>query len=91
MREREVEKFLYEVVTKSHQGLCLKLKDYVGIPDRLVVLPNGHIFFVEVKQPEGRVSKEQEFIHQWLHSMKQRLYVVKTKSEVQEMIWKELK
>lgn len=33
----------------------------VGIPDRLVVLPGGHVLFAELKAPLGRLSKMQKY------------------------------
>lgn len=37
------------------RGLCVKLDPtgLVGIPDRLVMLPGGVLFFVELKRPKG--------------------------------------
>jgi hypothetical protein len=37
--------------------MCIKLSPvgYVGIPDRLVLMPGGRIAFVEVKKPKGGV------------------------------------
>ena len=52
--EAKVEAYLGEQV-KSLGGLCIKLNPlwYVGIPDRLVILPGGRIGFVELKRPKG--------------------------------------
>jgi hypothetical protein len=54
VREESVESYLRSRV-KDAGGLCVKLNPagYVGIPDRLVVLPGGYIVFVEVKKPKG--------------------------------------
>jgi hypothetical protein len=42
---------------EARGGHCLKLSPrwYVGIPDRLVLLPGGVIVFVELKRPRGGV------------------------------------
>ena len=61
VREASVETYLRSRVTDAG-GLCIKLSPagYVGIPDRLVVLPGGWICFVEVKKPRGgRIGKMQ--------------------------------
>lgn len=56
VREASVETYLRDQV-KAAGGLCVKLNPtgYVGIPDRLVVLPGGWIAFCEVKKPKGGV------------------------------------
>lgn len=56
IREASVETYLRDQV-KAEGGLCIKLSPagYVGIPDRLVVLPGGWIAFAEVKKPKGGV------------------------------------
>lgn len=55
MREKAIEKCLTEAVKKV-DGLSLKLvsPSMVGIPDRLVLLPNGKLGFVEVKAPQKK-------------------------------------
>lgn len=52
MREREVELKLRHA-TAERGGLCLKFTpgNWVGAPDRLVLLPGGKVGFVEVKAP----------------------------------------
>lgn len=55
MREAEVEQKLREA-TKQAGGRAYKFTSpgNSGVPDRLVVLPGGHIGFVEVKRPGER-------------------------------------
>ena len=50
MKEKLIETALVKAVKKKG-GLCLKLvsPSFVGIPDRLVLMPYGKIGFVEVK------------------------------------------
>lgn len=57
MREKVVEEALLKAV-KCRGGLALKLTSpsWVGIPDRLVLLPQGRLGFVEVKAP-GKVPR----------------------------------
>lgn len=57
MREKVVEEALVKAV-KCRGGLALKLtsSSWVGIPDRLVLLPQGSLGFVEVKAP-GKVPR----------------------------------
>ena len=46
--EKYVEKKLVEYVN-SKNGECIKLVDRIGRPDRVCLLPDGKIIFVEVK------------------------------------------
>lgn len=52
MREKEIEQSLRRAVLKRG-GLCLKFisPGWSGAPDRLVLLPEGRLGFVEVKAP----------------------------------------
>lgn len=46
---------------RSAGGLCIKLPAnlYRGIPDRLVLLPGGRVYFVELKTEKGKPSVHQ--------------------------------
>ena len=49
---------------KQHGGLCLKwvCPGWVGVPDRIVLLPKGRVVFVELKRPKGgRLSRMQKW------------------------------
>ena len=52
MRERDIEGRLVKAV-KAEGGMCPKLisPGTDGMPDRMVLLPEAHIGFVEVKAP----------------------------------------
>ncbi len=52
MREKQTEQHLVKAV-KAIGGICPKLVSpgTDGMPDRMVLLPGGHIGFVEVKAP----------------------------------------
>ena len=69
--ESKVEEDLKKAV-KAAKGLCIKLPAilYIGIPDRLVLLPGGRMFFVELKRAKkGRVSAMQDRFRETLCSM----------------------
>ena len=63
MTEKTLERKLKTGVEKLG-GLCLKLTTpgFTGIPDRLVLLPGGKVWFVEVKKPGGKLSPRQEIV-----------------------------
>ena len=61
--EKDIEAKLRQTVER-HGGLCLKwvCPGWVGVPDRIVLLPGGRIRFVELKRPKGgKVGKLQEW------------------------------
>ena len=53
MRESTVEKHL-RVAVQKRGGLCWKFRSSVsGVPDRVILMPEGGIAFCEVKRPGG--------------------------------------
>lgn len=69
--EKEIEKKLREKV-EALGGRCLKwvCPGWRGVPDRLVLLPGGRVFFVETKRPKGgKLSALQLKWHEWLTAL----------------------
>lgn len=62
MLERDIEKWLGEKV-KELGGIFYKWVSpgNDGVPDRIVILPGGRIYFVELKTKNGRLSPIQEY------------------------------
>lgn len=59
--EKEIEGRLVNAV-RNRGGLCLKwvCPGWSGVPDRIILMPGGRIFFAELKRPRGgRVSTRQ--------------------------------
>ena len=56
LKEADIELKLRTMV-ESYGGRCLKwvCPGWAGVPDRIVLLPGGKIFFVETKRPRGGV------------------------------------
>lgn len=78
--EKDIEKALGRMVGR-HGGLCMKwvCPGWVGVPDRIILLPGGQVMFAELKRPTGgSVSKPQKwwaeklsrlgFIHVWIRN-----------------------
>lgn len=86
MRETKVEDHLYER-TEALGGFCLKLNAlwYVGIPDRLLLLPGGVVLFVETKTKGGRVSGKQDWWHRRLRALGFRVEIPWTIEQVDEI------
>lgn len=77
MREKQIEsKLVIEV--KKIGGIAPKLVSpgFDGMPDRLVLLPDGHIAFVELKAPGKKPRLLQLARHRLLRSLGFRVYVI---------------
>lgn len=88
MREREVESYLRRRV-EALGGECVKFipDDMPGYPDRIVMLPGGVLVWAETKKPKGgRVSKLQKLRHEQLRALGQRVVVVWTKEQADELV-----
>ena len=61
--EKDLESRLVSIV-KARGGVCLKwvCPGWAGVPDRIVLLPGGRIYFIELKRPkDGRLSERQKW------------------------------
>jgi len=63
MSEKQIEARLMQGV-KARGGLCLKFVSpgRPGVPDRIVITPDGRVYFVEIKTEIGRLAKIQRWI-----------------------------
>lgn len=77
MLEKNLEKKLFEKI-KNLKGLIYKFNSQSnnGVPDRLIILPNGKVYFVELKRPSGILSELQKYQIKRLKSMKQNVCVI---------------
>lgn len=64
MKEKTVENALKRE-TVMRKGVCIKLLPFafIGLPDRLLLIPWGRFYLVETKSIFGVVSKIQEKVH----------------------------
>ena len=77
MREKTVEQKLVRAV-KAAGGICPKwvAPGFDGMPDRIVLLPDGRMGFVEVKAPGKKARPLQKSRHELLRSLGFRVYVL---------------
>ncbi len=69
MNEAALERLFQERVRRAG-GIALKLAPtHVGMPDRLVLLPSGRSYLVELKTETGRLSDVQRHFHARLARM----------------------
>jgi len=87
MREKSIENY-FKTKVNNLGWLCFKLATpgTAGIPDRLVILPKGTIWFVELKQPKGRLEKIQKHIIKTLDTYECNTAVLKDKGDVDRWI-----
>ena len=60
MLEKEIERRMVQTV-RERGGLCYKFvsPSNPGVPDRIIITPNGRVVFVELKTETGRLAKIQ--------------------------------
>lgn len=68
--EKRNEKKLRETCKKLG-GIAVKLYSLslTGLPDRMVLMPGGRIWFVELKSERGKLSAMQNFVHRFLRNL----------------------
>ena len=87
MLEKTIEMQLVKAV-RNEGGLALKFisPGFDGMPDRLLLLPDGKMAFVEVKAPGKKPRALQEARHGMLRHLGFRVYVVDAIGKIQEII-----
>ncbi len=87
MRERDIEGKLVELVEKKYRGKCLKFNpdNAKGMPDRLLLLPYGITFWVELKTDDGVLSEAQLYQHRKLDLLGHKVYVIHNAYELHQL------
>jgi Holliday junction resolvase-like predicted endonuclease len=70
-------KKIKQLEEQGYYVIKLLVTNKPGIPDLIAIPPNADILFVEVKKPDGKLSKLQEFRKQELESHGIRVEVFK--------------
>lgn len=83
MREKIIEQKLVTAV-KKHGGICPKFVSpgFDGMPDRLVLLPNGKFAFVEVKAPGEKPRPLQLARHRLLSRLGFQVYILDSEEQI---------
>ena len=83
MREKIIEKKLVQAV-KTSGGIAPKFVSpgFDGMPDRIVLLPGGHIGFVEVKAPGEKPRPLQLSRHGLLRRLGFKVYVLDEEQQI---------
>lgn len=87
--EKAIERYLVKCVT-TIGGLCLKYSNpnVTGYPDRLVLLPCGFLFWVELKSKGKRPTDIQRLRHQELKALGHTVFVADSKEQVDRILGK---
>ena len=87
MIEKDIEKYLVRQV-KQMGGLALKFvsPSMAGVPDRIVMIPKGMIYFAELKRPNGKPRKLQTAVHRLFEKLGFHVYVIDTKDKVDKLL-----
>lgn len=87
MLEKDIEKKLRDEVNKI-RGIAYKFTSpgNSGVPDRLVLLPNGRIYFVELKRPGKEPTKLQRMQIARIQALGFDVRVIDTMQKVEDFI-----
>lgn len=87
MLEKCIENRLVKGV-KSYGGIAFKFVSpgNIGVPDRIIVWPDGAVHFVELKTETGKLSKLQISQIRRLTELKQLVYTLYGKEAVDEYL-----
>ena len=87
MKESTIEKHLVAQV-KALGGMAYKFTSpaHRGVADRVVCLPDGQTWFVELKAPGGRLSELQKIFAEDMARMNQRYACLWSKEHVEEWL-----
>ena len=87
MKESTIEKHLVTQV-KALGGMAYKFTSpaHRGVADRVVCLPDGQTWFVELKAPGGRLSELQKIFAEDMARMNQRYVCLWSKEQIEEWL-----
>ena len=83
--ERDIERYLVRRAVE-HGGKAYKWVSpgHVGVADRIVLLPGGKVWFVELKTATGRLSPWQKVFAADMRRMGMNYIVIRSKEEVDQ-------
>ena len=87
MLEKQIENKLTRSVKKAG-GIALKFVSpgFAGIPDRIVLLPDGMCAFVELKAPGKHTRPLQTVRHRMLQKLGFKVYVIDSAEQIEGVI-----
>lgn len=87
MREVRIETFLKRKIEKIG-GLCIKFisPSMAGVPDRIILLPKGKIYFAELKAPGEKLRPLQIKRKEQIEKLGFKIYVIDSYEKVDEFL-----
>ena len=87
MREKTIEQKL-SLMVKKHGGICPKWVSpgFDGVPDRIVLMPEGRLAFVEIKAPGKKPRPLQVSRHKLLRKLGFKVYILDDVKQIQDII-----
>lgn len=87
MNEKQIENKLTTAVKKAG-GIVPKLvcPGFAGMPDRLILLPDGHVGFAELKAPGKKPRPLQKARHRLLRELGFKVYVIDDIAQIGGML-----
>lgn len=88
MLEKNIEFYLKTRVEKILKGKCYKFVSpgSNGVPDRIIILPGGKVYFVETKQEKGKLRELQKYRHNEIKDLGGRVFSVFTYADVVKFV-----
>jgi hypothetical protein len=87
LRESEIERYLvWHVEMKNGRAYKFKSPSQRGVADRLICLPDGTTWFIELKAPRGRLAPLQKLFAQEMTRLGQRYACLWSKEMVDEWV-----
>ena len=88
MLESDIEKHLCKRVKSELHGWALKFVSpgQNGVPDRVILVPKGRIYFVETKAPGKKLRKLQEYVCGLIKQLGFKVLRIDTKAKVDAFI-----
>ena len=79
-------KFCDEV--KKVGGMALKFisPSCAGVPDRIVLMPNKKIYFVEMKSEVGKISNIQKYIFKKFSELGFKVYILNSEEKIKNFL-----
>jgi len=86
--EKLLEKNLKDAVEKTLKGFSFKLlaTHITGLPDRICLLPEGRIFFAEIKTTKKTAGKRQILVHKQLKKLGFRVEIIDRTEQIKKLI-----
>lgn len=85
--EKSIEQYLQQRA-KAVGWLCFKFvsPNNRGVPDRIVILPDGETVYIEVKRMTGTLSALQQRMIKKIQDQKARVWVVWSREQIDQRI-----